>query len=726
MHPQAVADLQRSGISEQDAETAGLFYVEDASTIYPDFDNGPALVIPYYRPDGEFMTFDRDGEELDFCRVRYLAPKVEGSFARKKVQRYSQPGSSGTRAYFAPQIDWRHIVDDAQEPVLITEGEKKAIATCAAGFPAIALGGVFNFTNGGDELMPELEAVKWRGRDTYICFDSDALTNPNILAAEARLVDELQRKRGARCFLVRLPAEGDDKIGLDDFLLKYGAPALQGLLQSAPYLGALDAKVVSLNKECAWIEAEGMVYDLVNKSFVKKDNFVTGSRFSALKHITVGGKQRTEPKEISIASKWLTHAHAARFPQILFRPGEGRTARTDAGGVALNMWEPWETSPGDVEPFLALSRFLFQRMEGRDQELPIKLLAYKAQHPEKKIPLALVLVGPQGCGKSLWGECVMEAFNPYSETINSAIFGKEFNSWIEHSLIATITEAKPDHMRDNSDRIKSLITDLKQPMRDLYRPMRKVNSYTFYVFASNERAVGSYAADDRRMIVVDCPPKTELGDVAAQERFYYDGVGKWKDAGGPKALLHYLLNMDLKGWRPPSSAPMTAEKHLSFVEGLTAIQALANDMKTGSESTIKLWLDQAAAWAEMTLLQSNAQLHTAAAATLEGVKQLQIRPWYEPRELALIFPNLIASHLGSRYNRSTPPGQISRELREAGVPYLTCKDDPRGFHWRGQIRQYLVVADFEEWQQPLSQADFERLMGSWPSYGGLRARGRAA
>lgn len=718
---EGLAQLAKWGLTAQDAEQAGLFEADDASTIYPDFDAQPALIIPYFQVDGEPMSFTRDGEELAFCRLRYLNPPQQSGFTVKKAQRYSQPGKSGTRCYFGPGLEWQRMSADIQEPVIITEGEAKALCGIKHGFPVIALGGVYNFTNGGDELMPELEAWKWRGRDVYVCFDSDALTNPNVLAAEARLVDELQRKRGARCFLIRLPAEGDSKTGLDDFLQLYGTDAFAALLSTAPYLGALDAKVVSMNKTCAWIEAEGLVWDMEEKQFIKKGDFTVGSRFSALKHITLGGKQRSQPKEVSVATTWLTHPHAQRYGQILFRPGEGAVVETEHGRPALNMWTGWEGERNDklIEPFLQLNEYLFQNLPEQHRDLPLKLMAYKAQNPQRKVPLALVLIGPQGCGKSLWGECMKAAFAPYSKAVKSKHFDGQFQGWMEQSLFAVVNEAEAQHVQKYGEVLKSLISDLDQMMDEKYRPARMIKSYTMYMLTANSRAVGTYANDDRRMIVVDCPkPKT------GWPVYEYLGIerGAWHPAGGPAALRWWLQHYDLKGWKPPARAPMTAEKHLAYVEGLTSVQALAEDMKNSSEHTIKLWLDQAAAWAEMTLVGGNAMLHPAANATLDGINQLQVRPWYEPRELALIFPNLCASLLGSRYDKATPPGKLSRELRESGVPYLVCSDDPMGFTWRGAKRQFLVVTDFEEWREPLSQADFERLMNNWPTYAALRAR----
>lgn len=379
------------------------------------------------------------------------------------------------------------------------------------------------------------------------------------------------------------------------------------------------------------------------------------------------------------------------------------------GRPALNLWQGWEPSEGDVTPWLDLYDHLFGNMKEDQRDLSLKLLAYKVQNPADKIPLAIVLIGTQGCGKTLWSDCVRDAFSPYGTTISSRSFYGEFQGWLERSLIGTMNEVEPQDLQKGGEVLKALISDLQRPMNEKYRPARQINSYTFYILTSNKRAVGAFSADDRRMIVVDCPPK--------KDHEFYLRVVRWREAGGCKALLGYLLNYDLKGWRPPASAPMTAEKYMAYVESLTPTQRLAEEMRTASEHNIKLWLDQAVAWARVAELGTNASLAAMARATIDGVQHYQIRPWYTPEELALMFPSIVEQTLGSKYDRTTPSGRISRELREAGVPYLTNIDDPRGFHWKGVIRQYLVVSDFDEWSQPIRQADFERLMKAWPTYG---------
>ena len=706
------AQLARWGLTPADASAAGLFTTPSARAIYAEMPDRPGLVIPYYTADRQLRTFGTNGHKQPFARIRFLGPDPVGSqFTKSRPIRYTQPAHSGVAPYYWPGADWPLILSDPQYPLIITEGEAKAIRGCVAGFTVIALGGVYSFTESSGEMLHELDQIVWAGRDVYVVYDSDAATNPNVLAAEARLVDELQRKRGAKCRLVRLPADGEHKQGLDDFINTQGAAALADLLKASPTMGALDAKILGLNKEIAWIEREGMIYDLTSKLFIRKENLINGSRYSTLRHITVGAGQRAAVKEISVAQKWLTHSHAQRFDEILFRPSEGPVIRSDMGGQALNMWTGFDATSGDVTPFLDLSKHMFSNMRGADADLPLKTVIYKAQNPAEKIPLALVMIGPEGSGKSLWGECVRDAFAPYGVDVSPGTLTADFQGWLETSLIALVNEAKGDNMKLAAETLRGLISDLRRMMNEKFRTARQINTYTFYIITANDKSVGAFRVDDRRMVVINAPKP--------REGAFYDRVHHWKKAGGPRALMGWMLAHDLNGWRPPDRAPMSAEKYIAYIESLTPTQRLAEEMQTAGQDTIRMWLDAAVAWAQVAEVGNNVQLAQTARATLANIQQYQIRPWYQPEELALMFPSIVTQLLGSKFNAYTPSGIISRELRDAGISYLECADDPRGFMWRGRLSQYLVISGHDEWRQPLRQADFERLMQEWPTYGDL-------
>lgn len=716
----ATAYLAERGTTLAQAEASGMFFVESAkeAPYETDFHDLPAIVIPYCDPlSGEWMTFKRGGAgDIPFVRVRYLAePQQKNGFIKKKPQRYGQPKESGVRAYFpkTDDIDWRAVHADAEVPILITEGEIKSLAACLAGVPTVGLGGVYNFLSDG-RLLPELDNLALSGRTVYVCFDSDAASNPDIQAAEGRLATELSLKRGADVFLARLPnLPKYDKTGLDDFLAAKGVDALFEVLLNAPQMRKMDAAVLGLNRSVAWIERDGMLLDTDSQEWIKKHDFTKGSKYSALQ-VLVPTLKGDSLKHISVAEEFLVHPLARRYNDVVFKPDSDAETIVGEKGASLNLWRGWEPEEGDVTPFLDLSEFLFSDLPPEQQDIPLKLLAYKAQNPGVKVPLALVLLGTQGCGKSFWSQIAREAFAPYGAAVSPRALVSDFNGWVEKSLLVVFDEARGVDVFKGSETLKSLITETRTFLNEKYRAARQVDSYAMYVLTSNDRRVGSYSQDDRRMFVISCPAK--------REKAFYDTLRAWRDAGGPKRLLGWLLAYDLKGWSPPQTAPMTAEKYMAYMESLTPVQRLAEEMATADQNVVQSWIDSSMAWANATLLDERQA--AKAKEIRDALMHYQIRPFYTPEEIAILFPAITAQLHGAK-DRGTPAGDISRQLRECGVTYLRCKDDPRGFRWRGLLRQYLVIADQKEWAgATLTQAQFEAAMANFPQYGAKVARRR--
>jgi hypothetical protein len=147
------------------------------------------------------------------------------------------------------------------------------------------------------------------------------------------------------------------------------------------------------------------------------------------------------------------------------------------------------------------------------------------------------------------------------------------------------------------------------------------------------------------------------------------------------------------------------------------VERLAEEMQTANQHVVVLWIQQALSWAQHAELSNNPIQARYAREIIDSLSAIQIRPWYTPEELSLMFPAIASQLHGVRGPKARAAGQISKELRTAGIGYLRCADDPRGFRWRGSIRQFLIVADPDEWSEPLPQQEFERLMNGFPKYG---------
>lgn len=247
---EVLAHLRSSGLSNTTIEAAQLRLAKTAE-LPPPFKrcNSAVLVFPYFDTKGTCIS--------DYHRVR-LVPALE--LANGDQLRYLQPSNQGPRAYLPPPpLVASSVWADPTQPLIITEGEKKALAACQAGFPTLALAGVDSFhsrtlrvptskvTAEGDwlvlrvesdivrvlqeQIVPELLAVEWRGRTVTIVYDSDATktANENVARAAFDLALWLE-SRGAQVQQLMLPAALGTKVGLDDYLVAQGPEALRALL----------------------------------------------------------------------------------------------------------------------------------------------------------------------------------------------------------------------------------------------------------------------------------------------------------------------------------------------------------------------------------------------------------------------------------------------------------------------------------------------------------------
>ena len=186
--------------------------------LYKDLDGNP-----YLHNGKPFYRFKPDAGQI---------PPKDG----KKPPKYLSAKGSGCRPYFSPLLKQQGLIDDLKKngDVIITEGEKKADSLVFHGFTAIGLAGVDCWRDGrSTEMLPELEAMNWRGRNVFIAFDSDVTTKDSVQRALKALACKLTEK-GAKVRIATLPCDLDgSKNGADDFIVKYGKEALDQLLHWA-------------------------------------------------------------------------------------------------------------------------------------------------------------------------------------------------------------------------------------------------------------------------------------------------------------------------------------------------------------------------------------------------------------------------------------------------------------------------------------------------------------
>jgi len=184
----------------------------------------------------------------------------------------------------------------------------------------------------------------------------------------------------------------------------------------------------------------------------------------------------------------------------------------------------------------------------------IKWLAYPLQHPGAKMRTTLVLHGPQGTGKNLFFEAIMDMYGCYGRIIDQSAIEDKFNDWASRKLflIADEVVARSDlyHVKN---KLKAFITGEWIRVNPKNMAAYEEKNHVNLVFLSNERMPVVIEEDDRRHCVIWTPAKKEAD--------YYKAVYEEIKNGGIPALHDWLLNIDLGDFDEHAKPPMTNAKN---------------------------------------------------------------------------------------------------------------------------------------------------------------------
>lgn len=204
-HMLALADLKRSGLGAECLQPGtGIRVLSRAEARAAD----PGCRWWRSAPEGfaclAFDCLDVAGRSTGMMRLR----RLEGPPASKACPKYLQRTGTRPAVWFSSAVKWPSVLADAEIPLVIVEGEKKAEALCRAGIPSLGLGGVWNTGSKRRriEVLPELLGIEWSGRRVVICFDADEKpTARRHVARAATRLGDLLRSQGARVFKAALP-----------------------------------------------------------------------------------------------------------------------------------------------------------------------------------------------------------------------------------------------------------------------------------------------------------------------------------------------------------------------------------------------------------------------------------------------------------------------------------------------------------------------------------------
>ena len=258
--------------------------------------------------------------------------------------------------------------------------------------------------------------------------------------------------------------------------------------------------------------------------------------------------------------------------QIVFDPT--RTCSSDC--VNLFGGLPLEPVKGDCADLLALLMHLLSESADTDAGIMevlnfvLNWLAYPLKNPGAKMATALAVHGPQGSGKSLFFEVYSRIFGEYARTIGQAQLESRYNDWASRALLLVCEEiVASNELTHYKNALKSYITAPNVQVETKFQPVRTEKNHANFVFLSNDNRPLALERDDRRHLVVYCPPK--LG------KDFYTRVHESLDRGAVEAFYEFLLSRDTGDFHAHSLPPMTNAKRELVELGLRPAERFAKE-----------------------------------------------------------------------------------------------------------------------------------------------------
>lgn len=545
-----------------------------------------------YRPRGAISFvealpyWDVDGHELgdpQFYRFRInYSPgwePPEGDWT--EYPKYRSPRRKGEFAYLPRGIgiDWVAVFGEVQVPVVITEGEYKAIRVCSEwNMPCIGLGGVWMF-HASKTGWPGAMDMNLPGRECYIAYDADAeSTHEHPLKGGARGVDGAAKRlsnklyqSGASPWLVYiartetfLKARAKDitiKMGIDDYIDAGGTwgellATRENPVQHAGLAYLMDRYAFSRGSPTGIVEVKTGTFYKVNDWYNVEANCIGSSL------VEKGGKLVSQ--KIKFPFLYMEHPERPEFSQWLFEPSRGFGLDQEAG--TFNRWRGMEVEgwvgPGEAERYqevVAMWKQFLARLCGSGADYFERWVADLFQNPGRKTTIAMLLRSSlNGVGKSLLGEILRDIVGGHHSTrIGLKDVVHHFNALVGDKVLIQVDEAN-DFRKEHDAALKSMVTDETCVVTLKGRDSITIANYARLFITSNSVSPIVLDEHNRRFFVME--PELTIDDERGDWAKWVGGVVAkvLRSDEGLRMLRWYFDTIDLEGWEPTAHAPRTA------------------------------------------------------------------------------------------------------------------------------------------------------------------------
>jgi hypothetical protein len=214
----------------------------------------------------------------------------------------------------------------------------------------------------------------------------------------------------------------------------------------------------------------------------------------------------------------------------------------------------------------------------------LDVLAYKMQHPDKKINHAILLAGGHGAGKDTLLAPWIKSVCGMGERNKSLVSAKSMESAFNYSAeaeVMVINELRPDDFKDRRALENTLKPIIAAPPEYITVNRKGLHPYdalnrVLVVAFSNFRDAIALPPDDRRWFVI----WTYAGAMDPTEgRAMWD----WYQSGGFQAVAAWLRSRDVSAFNPSAAPPMTEAKSIMSQQSMSGAEAYILELIQGRQ-----------------------------------------------------------------------------------------------------------------------------------------------
>lgn len=296
---------------------------------------------------------------------------------------------------------------------------------------------------------------------------------------------------------------------------------------------------------------------------------------------TPAGTVRQCPVEL-----WVSDHNRVGVRKVTFEPGLPQLHHG-----AVNLWRGWTLEPTRDEAgcakFLDHVREVIAAGDAEVAEYVIKWMALRVQgvynrkvgQALPRMNVAIVMRSVQGTGKGLFETYFAKIFGGHALiTARGHGLTGRFNWSFAHLLLLAADEAFFAGAGEVHDLLKSFLTEPTFDFEQKYRDAVTLLNHCAIIMSTNKNWAVPADAGDRRMCVID------VSDCKKGDSAYFEALVAERDGNGPAALMGYLLDVDLTGFKVenfPKTEALLEQQHATIGKQSATFEWLLETLETG-------------------------------------------------------------------------------------------------------------------------------------------------